>query len=388
LTDPATGRERRTWAFVMTLCFSRHQYLEFVFDQTVATWLGCHRRAFEWFGRVPERLIIDNPKCAITRACIHDPIVQRSYAECAEGYGFRIEACPPADPAKKGIVEAGVKYVKGNFLPLRQFRDLADLNDQSRHWVMHEAGLRIHGTTREQPLVRFALERPLMKALPDVAPDLGAWTLVSVHRDCHVQFEKSLYSVPFSLVGQRLWLRATDTTVTVFKDHHLVATHLRAHSAATRRTVREHLPPHAQLFFAHDRPGVHSRQPALDLRARNSSINCSVIASWNDCVPHRVSCAWGAVTATRDWKPPVPGPSRTTARITALSARSSLADMTCGSNRLVRIRARFTSTAPASPVRHMSCSAQRPPPAMSFLPLPAADAGSDLQPPHSTGVTR
>ena len=48
--DPARGEPRRTWCFVMTLCFSRHQYVEFVWDQTVATWLGCHRRAFEWFG--------------------------------------------------------------------------------------------------------------------------------------------------------------------------------------------------------------------------------------------------------------------------------------------------------------------------------------------------
>src|SRR5690554_5996406 len=47
LHDPASGKVRRTWAFVMTLCFSRHQYLEFVWDQRVATWLGCHRRAFE-----------------------------------------------------------------------------------------------------------------------------------------------------------------------------------------------------------------------------------------------------------------------------------------------------------------------------------------------------
>jgi len=80
----------------------RHQYLDFVFDQTIATWRGCPCRASEWFGHVPQRLIVGNPECAITRACIHDPIVQRSYAECAEGYRFRIEACPPADPAKKG----------------------------------------------------------------------------------------------------------------------------------------------------------------------------------------------------------------------------------------------------------------------------------------------
>jgi transposase len=53
------GKPRRTWAFVMTLAHSRHQYLEFVRDQTVATWLGCHRRAFEWFAGVPERIVIE-----------------------------------------------------------------------------------------------------------------------------------------------------------------------------------------------------------------------------------------------------------------------------------------------------------------------------------------
>ena len=39
------GRPRRTWAFVMTLAHSRHQYVEFVWDQSSATWLGCHRRS-------------------------------------------------------------------------------------------------------------------------------------------------------------------------------------------------------------------------------------------------------------------------------------------------------------------------------------------------------
>lgn len=111
LMDPARGELRRTWAFVMTLCFSRHQYVEFVFDQTVMTWLGCHRRAFEWFGAIPTRVIIDNPKCAITRACVRDPVVQRAYAECAEGYGFKIDPCPPADPAKKAYVSYCLQFI-------------------------------------------------------------------------------------------------------------------------------------------------------------------------------------------------------------------------------------------------------------------------------------
>jgi transposase len=59
----------------MTQAWSRRQYLQFVWDQTVATWLAYHRRAVEWFAAVPQRLAIDNPKCAITRTCIHNPLV-------------------------------------------------------------------------------------------------------------------------------------------------------------------------------------------------------------------------------------------------------------------------------------------------------------------------
>ena len=247
------GKPRRTWAFVMTLCHSRHQYVEFVWDQSSATWLGCHRRAFEWFDGVPERVIIDNAKCAIVKACSHDPLVQRAYAECAEGYGFKIDPCPPHDPQKKGIVESGVKYVKGNFLPTRTFRDLADLNAQARTWVMEEAGTRMHGTTREQPLVLYTLEWPLLRRLPAVTPDLGTWHRVVLHRDCHVQFERAFYSAPFALAGKTLWLRATDTTVTLYEDYRHLYTHLRAQRPAQRMTLADHMPPEARHFFERDR---------------------------------------------------------------------------------------------------------------------------------------
>jgi len=50
--------------------------------------------------------------------------VQRSYGELAEGYGFLISPCPPADPRKKDRVESGVKYVKRGFVPLRELHYL------------------------------------------------------------------------------------------------------------------------------------------------------------------------------------------------------------------------------------------------------------------------
>ena len=151
LADP-DGVLPRTWAFVMTLGFSRPQYLEFVCDQAVPVWLGCLRRAFEWFGALLGRLIIDNPQAAITRACRTGPLVQRAYEDCAEASGFKVDARPPHDPQKKDIVEAGVKSVKGSLPPLRSVRAPADLNAKARVWMTEGPGARIHGTTRRTPL--------------------------------------------------------------------------------------------------------------------------------------------------------------------------------------------------------------------------------------------
>jgi len=249
ITDAHTGESFKTWVFVMVLAWSRHQYAELVRDQKVETWLGCHRRAFEWFGGVVARVTIDNPKCAITRACYHDPQVQRAYADCAEGYGFLINALPPREPKKKGVVEAGVKYVKANFFPLREFRGLGDANRQLQGWVMGTAGNRNHGTTREKPLMRFTdTEKHVLKPLPTSPPELASWNKVKVHGDCHVQVDKCRYSVPYLLVGKALWLRAAETTVRVYQDQEMVAIHPRLVRPGQRSTLPEHMPPEAQAY--------------------------------------------------------------------------------------------------------------------------------------------
>lgn len=253
IQDVFTGEIQKTWIFVMTLCFSRHTYAEIVLDQKTATWLSCHRRAFEFIGGVPLKMIIDNAKCAITRACYHDPEVQRSYGEMAEGYGFVISPCPPGDPQKKGRVESGVKYVKNSFVPLRTFRSLSDANAQLHQWIMETAGNRIHGTTREKPLTLFAeSEKPFLKPLPDVPVEMASWCQVKVHGNCHVQFEKSCYSAPHPLAHKKLWLRATDNTVKLYFELKLVATHPRLRKPGIYSTVDDHMPPEAIAWKLQD----------------------------------------------------------------------------------------------------------------------------------------
>ena len=247
MLDPATHQRRRAWAFVMTLSWSRHQYVEFVFDQKLSTWLLLHRHAFEWFGGVPHRVVIDNLKAAIVKACFDEPVVQQAYRECAEHYGFLIAPCRVATPRHKGKVESGVHYVKRNFLGGRKPTTLTTANEDVRVWCNETAGRRIHGTTREQPLQRFThSERHQLNCLPTAAYDLAIWKNATVGADGHITFENAYYSVPFRIIkGTKVRVRGGAQFVTIFTEsHEALATHDRAQHPGQRLTHPDHLPQH------------------------------------------------------------------------------------------------------------------------------------------------
>jgi transposase len=246
MIDPNSGELRRTWAFVMTLSYSRHQYVEFVFDQKIGTWLECHRHAFEFFGGVPQRVVIDNLKAAVVKACWDDPQIQQSYRECAEHYGFLIAPNRPRTPQHKGKVEqGGVHYVKRNFLGGREATTITETNRAVRQWCLTTAGERLHGTTQEQPLTRFEQERGHLQALPASPYDMGVWKMLKLHRDCHVIFDGAYYSVPFTHIGQPLRVRGGNKQVRIYtQDYQLLATHERAEKPGQRLTHPDHLPPY------------------------------------------------------------------------------------------------------------------------------------------------
>lgn len=245
MINPATGQLRRSWAFVMTLSYSRHQYVEFVFDQKVGTWLECHRHAFEFFGGVTQRVVIDNLKAAIIRACWDDPQVQQSYRECAEHYGFLISPNRPRTPEHKGKVEqGGVHYVKRNFLGGREPTLITQANRDVREWCLTTAGERVHGTTKEQPIARFEVEREHLQPLPPTPYDMGEWKVLKLHRDCHVIFNGAYYSAPFTHIGQQVRVRGGNKQVRIYTlDYQALATHERADQPGERFTHPRHLPP-------------------------------------------------------------------------------------------------------------------------------------------------
>ncbi len=204
------GRQRRLYAFVMTLGWSRAMYIEFTVAMDETWWLRCHLHAFHYFGGVPQEILHDNLKTAVLERTA-DGIVHwhPRYLDFARYYGFSPRACQPYRAQTKGKVESGVKYVRGNFWPGLFFDDLADLNRQGWGWLDNVANVRVHGTTGQVPFVRLAQEalQPLA-GKPDYDTSLACYRRST--RDCLVSYEGNYYSVPATHARQRLLLKETE----------------------------------------------------------------------------------------------------------------------------------------------------------------------------------
>jgi transposase len=248
--DPASGRARSAWVFVMTLGYSRHQYAELVFDQTVKTWIACHRQAFAWFGGLPRRLVLDNLKAAVLTAALHDPVLGEAYRRMAQHYGVVVSPTRPRTPEHKGKVENGVHFVKRSFLAGHTYADLRVANEALRRWIMERAGTREHGTTHEAPLALFeAHERAALLPLPAEPFELRETRSVKVHPDCHVVIDGSYYSVPYVQVGATLDAFVSERVVELFRGTELIATHPRALRKGSWQTRLEHYPTQKAAFL-------------------------------------------------------------------------------------------------------------------------------------------
>jgi transposase len=271
LYDPSSGRVRTAYVFVATLCYSRHQYSELVFDQKVATWIGLHRRAFDSWGGVPQRVVPDNLKAAVAKVLVHDPVLGEAYRRMAQHYGFVISPTRPRSPRHKGKVESGVRYVKRNFMAGQEFLDIHVGNRRLKVWVHEVAGTREHGTTHQAPLRLFnEYERAALLPLPDEPFTLREIKLVKVHPDCHVTIDKSYYSVPYIHSGQTLDAYISERVVEIYKGQDLVATHERSQEPGKWHTRLEHYPEHKAAYLR--RTPDYCRQVAARLGPATSQV--------------------------------------------------------------------------------------------------------------------
>lgn len=237
------GQVRRPWVFRIVLSCSRKAYSEAVWRQTTEAFLTALENAFQSFGGVPRRLVIDNLKAAVQQADWYDPELHPRLQSFAAHYGTAFVPTKPYTPQHKGKVEAGIKYVKNNALKGKRFTSLSEENDFLRDWEQQVADRRIHGTTKQQVGTLFeTLERPVLLPLPRERFPFFHEARRTVHRDGHLEVDKAYYSVPPEYVTRRLWVRWDSRLVRVFNSRwEQVAVHAKGEPGRFR-TASEHIP--------------------------------------------------------------------------------------------------------------------------------------------------
>ncbi len=262
--DGTSGEVSQAQIFVAVLGASNYTYAEATWSQTLPDWIGAHCRAFAFFGGVSRQIVSDNLKSGVTKACFHEPRINRSYAEMAAHYATAVIPARPRKPRDKAKVEVGVQVVQRWILARlrnRTFFSLAGLN-QAIQELLEQLNRRVTrhlGASRRELFEQ--LERPALAALPVEPYVYAEWKECRIGLDYHVEIEKHYYSVPHSYLGYKLWARFTDRTVEIFAAGKRIACHLRGRSNRRHTTLTEHMPS-AHRRYATWTPERISRQAA------------------------------------------------------------------------------------------------------------------------------
>jgi transposase len=252
LQDPQTGKGRPAALFVMVLGASNYTYVEATLDQQMASWLGCHIHAFEYFGAVPKLLVPDNTRTGVSRACRYDPDLNPTYQEMAMHYGVGVVPARPYRPRDKAKAEVGVLVAERWIIAAlrhRTFFRLEDLNHAIRELLEKLNHRRFKKRDGSRASVFENIERTAMLPLPAEPFDMSQWSYARVNIDYHITFDHNFYSVPYHLVHERVEVRATPTTVEVFHKGQRVASHPRSRGREQAITQKEHRPKSHQAHL-------------------------------------------------------------------------------------------------------------------------------------------
>ena len=194
-----SSRYIKLYFVVFTLSYSRFKWgvfqdRPFLSGDLVQALYGC----FEYFGGTPRQLVYDQDAIIVVSENGGDIIHTKAFAAFLAESKLEVRVCRKSDPETKGLIEASVKFVKGNFMENRLYMGLEIWNQSFGDWLERTGNRNRHGTTKRRPADMFAEEREHLLPLYGVAPpktaeDMGR----GVRPDNTVWYRSNRYSVPY-----------------------------------------------------------------------------------------------------------------------------------------------------------------------------------------------
>jgi len=244
ITDPQSGEISYAEIFVAVLGASGYPFVIAVPSQKKADFIHAHNAMFKAFGGVPELLVPDNLKSAVTRADRYEPDLNPDYEKLAVHYGTAIMPARGYKPKDKALVENGVKLTQRWLLArLRHetFYSIAQLNNRIHELMPHYRNKKMKrlGVSRQE--LFDTLDKPALKPLPVNEYEYKEFKLLKVSIDYHIQLDHVLYSVPYQLIHKKVEVWFSSTMVSIYFEGKEVATHPRLYRRGAYSTQKAHM---------------------------------------------------------------------------------------------------------------------------------------------------
>lgn len=243
--DQETGEFIYAELFVAVLGASSHTFAVAVADQQLPNWIKAHILAFEYFGGVPDCLVPDNLKSAVTLACKYDPVLNPIYAEMAAHYHVAVMPARPYKPRDKAKAESGVLCAQRRILAAirnRTFFSLQEVNVAIAEELEKFALRTMQGYGKSRRTLFVELDQPALRPLPENRFEIREWKKAKVGIDHHIGAHGAFYSVAYTLIGKDVEVCSTGSVVEIFYKSARIASHARTNKKGEFVTVDAHRP--------------------------------------------------------------------------------------------------------------------------------------------------
>lgn len=254
IVDTETGKRRTLWALIITLAFSRYQFVWPTFRQTTEALCEGLDRAWMFFGAIVATLVPDNTSAIIKDADAINPTLVAAFLDYVQARGIFVDPARVRSPKDKPRVENQVPFVRESWFDGETFLGLDDARRSAEHWCRDIAGIRVHGTTRQIPREVFeSVEKPAMRPAPaEPMFDVPMWIEdAKVHPDHHIQVAHALYSVPHLYLRKHVRARVDRKLVKIYFGTQLIKVHDRQPPGG-RSTDPADYPAHKSVYALRD----------------------------------------------------------------------------------------------------------------------------------------
>lgn len=232
------GKRVKFQIFCARLC---HSAMPFVFAaprKNMETLLEGLRRALEFFGGTPKRVVFDNDRVAVKSGFGKNAQSQSYIMAMMAHYAFQMDYCNRESGNEKGLVENLVGWSRRNILvPVPRFSTFDDLNTHILESCLRYG--RCHRIQHRECTVaeQFARERALLTALPKYPFGTAKIREARVDSFSLIRVEGNRFSVPYELVGKTVTTKLHATKLEVVYNKAVVCAYERP--STTNETIFE-----------------------------------------------------------------------------------------------------------------------------------------------------